>query len=81
MSSAYIAEMCVNWFGADFFRNAKIVCKYIASTTANEIIETGGVVREKTPKGNGFRFTVDVWAQNDAGEKKTVGFVEVDVGV
>ena len=81
MSSAYIAEMCVNWFGADFFRNAKIVCKYIASTIANEIIETGGVVRDKTPKGNGFRFTVDVWAQNDAGEKKTVGYVEVDVGV
>lgn len=81
MSSAYIAEMCVNWFGADFFRGARINCKYIASTYAGETIETFGVVREKTPKGNGFRFTVDVWAANADGEKKTVGFVEVDVGV
>ena len=81
MSSAYIAEMCVNWFGANFFRGARIVCKYVASTFANEIITTGGIVREKTPKGNGFRFSVDVWAENDAGEKKTVGFIEVDVGV
>lgn len=81
MSSAYIAEMCVNWFGADFFRGARINCKYIASTHAGEVIETGGVVREKTPKGNGYRFTVDVWAANENGEKKTVGFVEVDVGV
>jgi acyl dehydratase len=81
MSSAYIAEMCVNWFGANFFRNARITCKYIASTWANEVITTGGTVREKTPSGNGYRFTVDVWAQNEAGEKKTVGFVEVDVGV
>lgn len=81
MSSAYIAEMCVNWFGANFFRGARINCKYIASTLAGEVIETFGVVREKTPKGNGYRFTVDVWAANENGEKKTVGFVEVDVGV
>ena len=81
MSSAYIAEMCVNWFGADFFRNARISCKYVASTFAGELIETGGVVRNKTPKGNGYRFIVDVWAANDAREKKTVGVVEVDVGV
>jgi acyl dehydratase len=81
MSSAYIAEMCVNWFGANFFRNARIQCKYIASTYANEVIVTGGIVRTKTAKGDGFRFMVDIWAANEAGEKKTVGFVEVDVGV
>jgi hypothetical protein len=81
MSSAYIAEMCVNWFGMNVFRKARIVCKYVASTFANEVITTHGIVREKTPKGNGYRFKVDVWAENEAGEKKTVGFIEVDVGV
>lgn len=81
MSSAYIAEMCVNHFGAAFFRGARVVCKYVASTYADEIISTHGVVREKTPKGAGFRFIVDVWAENEAGEKKTAGWVEVDVGV
>jgi len=81
MSSAYISEMCVNYFGAHFFSNARIVCKYVASTLANELITTHGVVTEKTPKGNGFRFKVEVWADNEAGEKKTVGWAEVDVGV
>lgn len=81
MSSAYIAEMCVNWFGADFFRDSRISCKYVASIWADEVITTGGRVREKVPKGDGARFTVDVWAKNAAGETKTVGFVEVDVGV
>jgi acyl dehydratase len=81
MSSAYIAEMCVNHFGAAMFRNARVVCKYIASTHANEVITTHGRVSAKTPKGNGFRFTVEVWADNEQGEKKTVGTVEVDVGV
>ena len=81
MSSAYIAEMCVNYFGAGLFRNARIVCKYVASTLANEVITTHGTVSAKTPKGNGYRFKVDIWADNEAGEKKTVGWVEVDVGV
>jgi hypothetical protein len=81
MSSAYIAEMAVNWFGMNVFRHARIVCRYVASTFANEVITTHGIVQEKTPKGNGYRFKVDVWAENEAGEKKTVGFIEVDVGV
>ena len=81
MSSAYLTEMCVNYFGADFFTGSRVNCKYVASTYANEIICTHGIVREKTPKGGGFRFKVEIWADNEAGEVKTVGFVEVDVGV
>lgn len=81
MSSAYIAEMCVNHFGPAMFSGARVVCKYVASTLAGEVITTGGVVREKIARGAGFRFVVDVWAQNEAGEKKTVGWVEADVGV
>jgi len=81
MSSAYLAEMCVNYFGRNFFKNSRVVCKHVASTGANEIITTHGVVSEKTPKGSGFRFKVDIWTDNEAGEKKTVGWVEVDVGV
>ena len=81
MSSAYLAEMCVNHFGAAMFRNARVVCKYVGSIFAEDVITTHGVVREKQPKGDGFRFIVDVWCDNEAGEKKTVGWVEVDVGV
>lgn len=81
MSSAYLAEMCVNYFGADFFRGSRMQCKYVASTFANEIITTYGVVREKAPKGAGFRFKVEIWADNEDGERKTIGLVEFDVGV
>lgn len=81
MSSAYLSEMCVNHFGAQMFKGARMSCKYVSSVLANEIITTHGVVREKHPKGEGFRFVVDIWCDNEAGEKKTVGFVEVDVGV
>ena len=79
MSSAYLSEMCVNYFGRHFFSNARMVCKYIASILANEIITTHGVVREKAPTDKGMRFKVEIWADNQDGEKKTVGWVEVDV--
>ncbi len=81
MSSAYIAEMCVNHFGARLFQQSRIVCKYVASTLAGEVITTHGVVREKVAKGDGYRFIVDVWCDNEAGEKKTVGWIEVDVDI
>ncbi|MDP2084253.1 MAG: MaoC family dehydratase [Gemmobacter sp.] len=81
MSSAYLSEMCVHALGPAMFRGARISCKYIASTKANEVISTHGRVVEKTPKGDGFRFRIEIWAQNEDGEKKTVGFVEADVGV
>lgn len=79
MSSGYIAEMCVNHFGAHFFRGAKISCKYIASTRANEVISTHGVIRGKDVRGDAVRFTVDLWTQNEDGDKKTVGVLEIDV--
>jgi acyl dehydratase len=81
MSSAYLSEMCVNHFGRNFFLGARMVCKYVNSTLANEVITTHGIVREKTPKGNGYRFNVEIWAENADGEKKTVGWVEADVDV
>lgn len=81
MSSAYLAEMCVNHFGSNFFTNTRVECKYVSSTVAGEVITTHGIVREKAPKGQGFRFKVQIWADNEAGDVKTVGWVEVDVDV
>jgi acyl dehydratase len=81
MSSAYITEMCVNYLGPAMFRGARITCKYVASTYANEVITTFGRVTGKTPRGEGFRFAIQVWAQNEAGDVKTVGTVEADVDI
>lgn len=81
MTSAYLAEMCVNHFGAAMFTGARMHCKYVNSTWADEVLTTHGVIRDKQPKGNGFRFVVDIWCDNEVGEKKTVGFVEVDIDV
>lgn len=79
MSSAYIAEMCINHFGSAMFTGARVVCKYISATLANETISTHGTVREKTMTDDRVNFVVDVWTQNEHGDKKTVGWVEVAI--
>ncbi|WP_208322592.1 MaoC family dehydratase [Salinibacterium sp. ZJ454] len=81
MSTAYICEMCVYHFGHRFFRGTRLQLNYVGSIHAGETVTTGGVVREKLPKGLGFRFVLDVWVKNEEGELKTVGVVEVDVDV
>ena len=77
MNSAYIAEMCVNHFGEHLFQSARVVCKYIAATLADEIITTHGIVTEKRSVEAGCRIKGDVWGDHEQGEKKTVGWVEV----
>jgi len=72
MSGAYLAETCVNFFGAAFFQNATMEGKFVRPIYAGETITTRGVVREKTPEGNGFRFKVELWSENEEGEVKTV---------
>jgi len=79
MSSAYIAEMCVYNFGRFFFTGAQVNCKYISSISAGEVVTAHGVISDATRTERGTRFTVDVWVDNDSGEKKTVGVVTVDV--
>ncbi len=79
MCSAYIQEMCVNFFGENFFQEARLQCKYVKLILAGETITTHGIVREKTPKGKGYRFKVEVWADNQDGEVKTVGWAEANV--
>ena len=37
-----------------------MVCKHVNSTYANEVITTYGVVREKTPTEDGYRFRVEI---------------------
>ena len=81
MSTAYLSEMCVNYLGENYFRNARMACKYVSSTSANDIITTHGVVTSKVPKGEGYRFTLDIWAEDQDGQKKTVGEMEADVDV
>jgi acyl dehydratase len=75
MSAAYLAETCVNFLGTAMFRGATMEGKFVKPVYAGEVITTHGVVKDKVPEGAGVRLTVELWADNDAGEVKTVATV------
>jgi acyl dehydratase len=72
MSSAYLAETLVNFFGASFFENATMEGKFIKPVYAGEVITTHGIVRERIPEGDKVRLRVELWADNEEGEIKTI---------
>jgi acyl dehydratase len=72
MSSAYLAETLVNFFGASFFENATMEGKFVKPVYAGEVITTHGIVRERIPEGDKVRLRVELWADNEEGEVKTV---------
>ena len=72
MSSAYLAETLVNFFGANFFENATMTGKFIKPVYAGEVITTHGIVRERIPEGDKVRLRVELWADNEEGEIKTI---------
>jgi len=75
MSAAYLAETCVNFFGANFFQNSTMEGKFVRPVYAGEVITTHGVVEAKERDGNGYRLTVRLWCDNENGEVKTVATV------
>lgn len=75
MSACYLSETCVNVLGTSFFQNATMEGKFVRPVYAGEVITTHGVVKEKEPEGDGYRFTLDLWADNEDGEVKTVATV------
>ncbi|MBI4267064.1 MAG: MaoC family dehydratase [Chloroflexi bacterium] len=79
MSSAYLAEMLVNFFGKRVFENSRIQRKYIKPIYPGDTITTHGIVREKTPEGAGYRFKVEIWCDDQNGELKTHGWAEIHV--
>ena len=79
MSGAYLAETCVNFFGPMFFRNSTMEGKFVKPVYAGEVITTHGIVRERIPEGDGVRLKVELWADNEAGEVKTVAWATAHV--
>ena len=73
MSTAYVSEMMTRFVGAGFVKGGKLSMSFIKPVYAGDRLTVHGIIKEKHPEGNATRVVVEVWCENQDGEKTAVG--------
>jgi acyl dehydratase len=73
MSTAYISELMMNLLGEGFVQGGEMAVAFIKPVYAGDRLTVGGVVKDKVREAEGTRIVVEVWCENQLGEKVTVG--------
>ena len=73
MSTAYVSEMMTQLLGAGFVKGGTMSMSFIKPVYAGDRLTVHGVVADVRPLDGGTRVVVDVWCENQQGEKTAVG--------
>jgi acyl dehydratase len=73
MSTAFVSEMMTRFVGAGFVKGGTLSMAFIKPVLAGDRLTVHGVVKDKRPEGATTRVTVEVWCENQDGEKTAVG--------
>jgi 3-hydroxybutyryl-CoA dehydratase len=73
MSTAYVSEMMTRLLGTGFVKGGTLSMAFIKPVYAGDRLTVHGVVKETRPEGDRTRVVVEVWCQNQHGEKTAVG--------
>jgi 3-hydroxybutyryl-CoA dehydratase len=73
MSTAYVAELMTQLLGAGFVKGGTMSMTFVRPVYAGDRLTAHGVVREVLPAPGATRVVVDVWCENQQGEKTAVG--------
>jgi acyl dehydratase len=73
MSTAYVSEMMTRFLGAGFVKGGTLSMVFIKPVYAGDRLTVHGVVKERRPDGAGTRVVVEVWCENQDGDKTAVG--------
>lgn len=73
MSTAYISEMMTQLLGAGFVKGGSMSVAFIKPVYVGDRLTVHGVVKEKRPESGATRVVVDVWCENQHGEKTAAG--------
>jgi len=69
----YVSEMLTNFFGQEWLKGGKLSVSFIHYVVPGEVITTKGTIREKMPEDNALRMNVEIWCENQRGERVAVG--------
>jgi acyl dehydratase len=73
MSTAYVSELMTRFVGAGFVKGGTLSMTFIKPVLAGDRLTVHGTVKDKRPDGGRTRVVVEVWCENQRGEKTAVG--------
>jgi acyl dehydratase len=73
MSTAYVSQMMVNFLGPGFARGGTMSMAFIKPVYAGDRLSVHGIIKDKQPDNGATRVVVEVWVENQHGEKTAVG--------
>jgi acyl dehydratase len=73
MSTAYASQLMVKLLGPGFARGGTLSMAFIRPVYAGDRLTVCGVVKDRQPENGATRVVVEVWVENQHGEKTAVG--------
>jgi 3-hydroxybutyryl-CoA dehydratase len=73
MSTAYVSELMTKLLGAGYVKGGTLSMSFVKPVLAGDRLTVHGVVKETRAEGAATRVVVDVWCENQDGEKTAVG--------
>jgi acyl dehydratase len=73
MSTAYVSELMTRFVGAGFVKGGRLSMTFIKPILAGDRLTVHGVVMDRHPEGGRTRVVVEVWCENQDGDKTAVG--------
>ena len=73
MSTAYVSELMTRFVGAGFVKGGTMSMTFIKPVLAGDRLTVRGVVKERRPENGRTRAVVEVWCENQDGDKTAVG--------
>jgi acyl dehydratase len=73
MSTAYVSELMTQLLGAGFVKGGTMSMTFIKPVYAGERLTVHGVVTDVRPEDGATRVVVDVWCEDQEGDKTAVG--------
>lgn len=73
MSTAYVSELMMRFLGPGFVKGGTMSMVFIKPVFAGDRLTVHGVVKERVAEVAGTRVVVEVWCENQHGDKTAVG--------
>jgi acyl dehydratase len=73
MSTAYVSELMTRFVGAGFVKGGTMSMTFIKPVLAGDRLTVRGVVKERRAENGRTRVVVEVWCENQDGDKTAVG--------